>query len=168
MTDTIISTLDEPGGPARSAGGVRLTGRLGIVRERAGKVVGAWLVEGTELTAPDMTLASNTAAYTGELTASERKADGAAENTFTTDADLPLGDMLAGSWMIVTHPNGFTHGYEIARVEQRDGRRAIVLTDDHGLIIDGATTREAYYPRREMQGVNSFRIPVAATMVEAL
>lgn len=168
VTDTIISTLDEADAPARSAGGVTLAGRLGIVRERAGKVVGAWLLEGTRLTAADMVLSSEIAAYTGELSASARRADGAAEDVFITDADLPLGDMLAGSWMIVTHPNGFTHGYEIARVEQRDGRRVIVLKDDHGLVIDGATTREVYYPRREMQGANGFRIPVAATMVEAL
>jgi hypothetical protein len=35
----------------------------------------------------------------------------------------------------------------------------VVLSEDHGLRIEGARTREVFYPRREFEGLNTFRIP---------
>ena len=82
-----------------------------------------------------------------------------------TDAPLPPGEELHGAWMIVTHGNGYRHGYGIDRVERKDGKTWIHLLDDHGLRIEGDLTREAYFPRREIQGKNTFVIHGTA-MVE--
>ncbi len=68
--------------------------------------------------------------------------------------------------MIVTHGNGFTHGYPIERVEKRDGKTVIVLSMDHGLTIEGEQTQEVFYPQRKIEGVNSFVIPLAATVTK--
>ncbi len=65
--------------------------------------------------------------------------------------------------MIVTHGNGFTHGYPIDRVETVDGRTRIVLSMDHGLHVEGSSTREVHFPQRTIEGVNTFRIPLAAS-----
>ena len=78
-------------------------------------------------------------------------------DVLTTGAKLPQGDKLHGKWMIVTHGSGHTHGYEIDRV---DGE-SITLTHDHGLRIDGDTTKEVYFPRRTLSGKNTFTIPLA-------
>src|SRR5205814_5583738 len=67
-TDTVISTLDEPPYPERRLpGGIVMQGRLGVVRERAGKVVAAWLVDGTRLAKGDFTAKLATPRYEGEL-----------------------------------------------------------------------------------------------------
>ena len=60
--------------------------------------------------------------------------------------------------IIVTHGNGYTHGYEIDRVAHTDGKSVIILADDHGLRISGDVTEECYFPRRKITGVNRFVI----------
>lgn len=164
-TDTIIVTTDEEPFPERTAGDVTLAGRLGIVRRTDGAITGMWLFDGRELSAGGHSLALGAAAYTGTIEAAPRIADGAANDAFITDADLPPGDTLHGTWMIVTHGNGFRHGYEIDRVEQADGKTVIILTNDHGLRIEGSTTSEAFFPRRVIEGTNTFRIPTCASIV---
>ena len=99
---------------------------------------------------------------TGAISSATRTADGAEVDAFLTDADLPVGDDLSGVWIILTHGNGHAHGYEIDRIDEVDGQRRIVLTADHGLRIDGDATREVYYPRRTIEGPNTFRIPLAS------
>ncbi len=165
--DTIISTLDEPPYPQRvTADGVAFNGKLGILREVNGKTTGAWLFEGEKLTGGGWMVASEKGRYDGQIQAATRKADGAEYDAFVTDAELPADDVLHGVWMIVTHGNGFTHGYEIDRVEVRDGKTFVLLTDDHGLKIDGSVTEEVFFPQREIEGTNSFVIPLAVAMVK--
>ena len=60
--------------------------------------------------------------------------------------------------MVVTHADGHTHGYQIARVERRGGLSAIVLTDDHGLKVAERETEEMFFPRRRFAGANRFVI----------
>jgi hypothetical protein len=162
MVDTVISTMDEPPCQERAvSGGYRMRGRLGIVREKAGKPVAGWLFEGESLIAKGMLLKSQAARYEGIISAATRIADGASEDAFITNADLPSGDALAGKWMIVTHgSSGYTHGYQIKSVERREGKTIIILTDDHGLKIEGDETKEIYFPRRIFKGANRFRIPI--------
>jgi len=165
ITDTIISTLDEAPFVQRTASDVTIKGRLGIVRRIAGKVTAMWLYEGLELTAGETGVAADVSAYTGAIEAASRKADGDDRDAFITKAELPTGDELAGMWMILTHGNGLRHGYEIARVERQGADTLVTVADDHGLRIDGETTREAYFPGRTIEGSNTFRIPLFTSLL---
>jgi hypothetical protein len=159
--DTIISTLDDAPYPERVAGGVRLQGRLGIVRRQAGKVVAAWLLQGESLSGEGFGVTCQTAAYTGEIEGALRRADGQDVDGLLTSAALPAGDVLRGLWLIVTHPGGMTHGYEIVSVRPQEGKTLIVLKSDHGLQIAGDKTQEVFFPRRTFTGRNTFRLSTA-------
>ncbi|MGC9316524.1 MAG: heparinase II/III domain-containing protein [Armatimonadota bacterium] len=165
ITDTVISTLDEAPFSRRAAGDVTIRGRLGVVRRVDGEVSAMWLFQGRELTAGEDGIVTDADAYEGTITGATRKADGADHDAFITGADLPVGDELQGIWLIVTHGNGFRHGYEIDRIERREGETAIILTGDHGLRIDGRTAEEVYFPSRTIDGENTFEIPLCASMV---
>ncbi|MGM0494668.1 MAG: heparinase II/III domain-containing protein [Armatimonadota bacterium] len=161
--DTIISTLDEAPFPKRTIGDVTIRGRLGVVRRVDGEVAAMWLFEGRELTVAGEGISADAANLTGSIEGATRIADGAEYDALLTNADLPHGDELHGSWLIMTHGNGFRHGYEIDRVEEINKATAIILTDDHGLRIDGDTTEEVYFPQRTIEGTNEFTIPLRAT-----
>ena len=137
-------------------------GRLGVVREPTDGPGRAWLFDGEELVAGDVRLQVERGRYEGRIVGAMREADGDGQDAFIVEGDLPEGDSLNGVWMIVTHGNGLTHGYEIDRVEQHDEKTVIVLSDDHGLRIDGDTTKEAYFPQRDIKGENTFVVPLAA------
>lgn len=159
FTDTIVSTLDKaPHTERQLPDGVVVRGRLAIVRERGDRVMAAWLVDGTRVTKGSFGLTLKEPCFEGTIEATTRRADGAADDAFTTSTPLPVGNTLAGQWMIVTHGNGYTHGYEIDHVERRDGKSIIVLRDDHGLKISGEQTEEGYFPRRKISGANRFVI----------
>ena len=158
--DTIISTLDSSPYPERvTPNGVRLRGRLGLVREQGGKMAGAWLFDGESLAGTGWQVRADTSRYEGRIVAATRREDGAETDALVTPTDLPPGTVLRGAWMIVTHGNGCTHGYEIDQVQRRDGHTLIILTDDHGLRVVGETTTEVFRPQRRIDGVNTFVIP---------
>lgn len=163
--DTIIATLDEPPYPERRAGSVTLRGRLGVVRETGGRATALWLLEGIRLSRGEASVTSAPASYSGVITAATRKVDGAPADAFLTTAKLPPGNELHGRWLIVTHGNGLTHGYEIDRIETAAHETTIVLADDHGLRITPGKTTEVYFPHRGIAGKNTFVIPLAAARV---
>ena len=159
FTDTIISTLDDPPYTERRLpNGVVVRGRLMVLRERAGRAVAAWLVDGVRMAKGDFTLTLEAPRYEGAIESALRRTDGAAADAFVTSAALPVGDALAGRWMIVAHGDGRTHGYEISHIERREGRSVIVLRGDHGLSLSGGETEEHFFPRRKMRGTNRFVI----------
>lgn len=159
LVDTIVSTLDEPPYPERRLpGGIRIRGRLAVVRQRAGRVVAAWLIDGSLLSRNQFSLTCKTPRITGVIESATRRADGADADTFVTAAELPPGETLAGQWMILTHSGGHTHAYEISSVERRDGKSIVSLCDDHGLKIADGATEECYFPRRKFTGPNRFHI----------
>ena len=160
-TDTVTTTLGRPPYPERvTSTGIRMRGRLGVVRQAEGKPTTGWLFEGEELKSNDLTLTLPTARHEGRVLGATRRADGSDHDAFIVDADLPEGSALQGVWMIVTHGNGFTHGYEIDRVQTHEGRKLVILTHDHGLRISYDTTEEVYFTQREIEGTNSFMIPL--------
>jgi len=162
-TDTVLIALDGAAG-VRTAGSdvAVLDGRFGLISEVDGNVVAAYLVGGKELTKGSFSLTAQTAVYEGEIEAATRIEDGAETNAFITSAPRPPGMKLRGAWMLVTHGDGRTHGYQIEQVENRAGQTWIQLTDDHGLRINGDTTQEVYRPNRTFKGPNRFRIYATA------
>ncbi|MFP3904153.1 MAG: heparinase II/III family protein, partial [Armatimonadota bacterium] len=164
ITDTIISTLDEEPFTARTAGDAVLNGRLGIVRRVEGRVTAMWLFQGRELTCGDYRIATETSTYEGVIEEATRRADGDEYDAFITPADLPADTALHGAYIILTHPGGYTHGYQIDRVDEVDGKTRIILTDEHGLNIDGEKTEELFFPQRTFEGQNQFTIPIAASI----
>jgi hypothetical protein len=157
--DTIVSTHEAPPFSARRLpDGTIIRAHLGILRERAGKIVKAWLIDGTEVSRAAFTLKNDRPEYEGEITGATRKADGAKEDALLTNGELPDGKRFGGTWVVVFHGDGHTHGYEVDHIEKRGGGSAIVLTDDHGLRIDGVKTNELFFPRREFNGTNRFRL----------
>jgi hypothetical protein len=158
--DTVISTLDRPPYPRRSApGGIVFCGRLAVLRVRAGQVIAAALIEGESLEKGPFVLKCKSARYQGSLDAALRTAAGDNANAFLTGAALPAGDELAGRWMIVTHGDGHTHGYLIQGVQRDAARTKILLAGDPGLRISGQETEECFFPRRKFHGPNDFVIP---------
>ncbi|MCP4250479.1 MAG: hypothetical protein GY778_25835 [bacterium] len=144
---------------SRDSDGLTLHGRLGLVSETNGQPARAFLIGGTDLAKGALHLQAPVAAYEGTIEAATRRADGAPSDALLTSASLPTGSALSESWMIVTHGDGHTHGYEIDRVTtDPDGRRRIHLRHDHGLRISGRRTEECYFPRRTFEGTNRFRI----------
>jgi hypothetical protein len=167
-TDIIISTLDEAPYPERTtANGISLRGRLGILRQVNGKTTAGWLFDGEQLRYGEWSIEAPVARYTAQLQAVMRKAEGADEDAFVTEAHLPDDGTLDGFWMVVTHGDGkTTRGFEIQRIEHRNGRTLAILANDPGLQIEGDTTSEVYHPKRSFQGANSFVISCAAGLSE--
>jgi hypothetical protein len=143
--------------------GAAMDGRIGFISQSHGVTSIAHLIGGTRLAGRDFDLAAPVAAYEGEIEGAERRLEGAQSDSFVTTADLPDGRKLRGSWMVVTHPGGRTHGYCIERVEKRGGKTCIHLSDDHGLRITGARTQECYFPQRKFAGRNRFTIYTTAS-----
>ncbi len=164
--DTIISTADEAPYPVRAtASGLALRGKLGIVRQVAGQVTAAWLLDGASLTGPGFGLVAETAGFDGELTGSTRQADGQPRDALLTDTPLPSGDALRGQWLLLTLPNGMTQGHEISEVvAQADGQTAIVTAQDHGLRVTAGGVEETYFPLRKLEGRCRFHIAGLASV----
>ncbi|MEW6356680.1 MAG: heparinase II/III family protein [Planctomycetota bacterium] len=165
-TDTILVNPDVPDATCM-AGGVLLQGRIGFLACRGDKIAAACLVAGSRLKSGQLELTAQTPVLTGVIESAMRKVDGADADAFVTAADLPEGKDLHGSWMIVTHGNGYRHGYGIDRIEKRNGKTIIHLLDDHGLRMNGDETTEAYFPRRTIKGKNQFVINGVAIMKSA-
>ena len=164
--DTILVNPDSPDAVC-TAGGVTLAGRIGVLSRRGDDVQAADLIAGSRLASGPFELTAEKPAFTGVIESATRKADGAETDAFVTTAELPEGQELHGSWMIVTHGNGYRHGYGIDRIERRDGKTWIHLLDDHGLRISGDQTEEAYFPRRTIEGENQFVVHGVTTMKSA-
>lgn len=157
-----------------AAEGIHTNGRLGLVCRDA-ESTRAFLVGGTYLQMGDVRLSCEQGRYTGTIESSMRKQDGDKYNAFIVNADLPTGTALQGQWMIVTHgmegpiwadtrsereilQHEVTHGYEIDRVLKANEKTVVILTGDHGLSIEGNTTREVYSQWKVFTGPNRYTI----------
>ena|GEM_PF-2707117 len=163
-TDLIMLSLD-------SSSTIQVTdavcsGRLGVISQSQNGMVRGYLVGGSSLTWKGQELISQDGSYHGELIAALRIEDGDPADAFVTDVPLPEGDALGGSWMVVSFgSSGITNAYEIAKVERVKGQTLIYTTYDHGLSIEGGTSREIYFPRRVFSGDNQFVIYTEASVV---
>ncbi len=164
-TDLVFSTNDETPYLERvTETGVRLRGRLGVVRLQAGKVTELTLLQGQSFSGEDWRVHTTSEGFRGSLEGVTRRSEGAAEDALITSADLPAGSALAGQWLSVIYPTGHRQGHEIVEVRKRDGKTFIVLADDPALRITGNQIREVYFPGRELEGTCAFEIPLQFTL----
>jgi len=125
VTDYILSAHD--GSVTRRVAGMEFAGQWGFVRTRDGKTEAAYLVGGTLLAGNDFRLESAVAQYEGIIAEMDREMDD--HNCIYTDAQLPEGQMLTGSWLKVTNDGGQDACYEIKDIRSENGRTAIDLGD---------------------------------------
>ncbi|MFO7946620.1 MAG: hypothetical protein R6V19_07390, partial [Armatimonadota bacterium] len=160
-TDYIISrSVDETGTVELQLADGTLTcdGTVGFLRLRDGRVTAASLVGGTNLAYKDFALSSVYAGLTGAITGVEAdEASGA--YAFAVDQELPASENIAGHYVIVTHGDGSTHGYEVAGSARRGDMNLLQLADDPGFrISDGGDTEFLYFPHDAITGPNTYRI----------
>ena len=164
-----------------AVGGLRMSGRLGLVSNRTGQPLRACLIEGTALKADGVELKQNAADYSGAVSATERRWDGKGLNRIkvTSNPPLPPGDALRGTWMLVKlgpwtsakgedgqegggkRFSGATQAVEIDHVGTEDDGTWVFTRGDHGLDLHGNEVQEFYWPHRTFAGACSFIIPTA-------
>jgi hypothetical protein len=158
-TDILVSTADEPGAPARevAAWGVALRGRFAFARLRGGEPEWLSLVRGDSF-AVDGQEAAGARPYTGEIIATTRTEDGAAEDTLTASVPLPAGRSLAGRALLLDFGGLLTQSVIIDRVEADGGRARIVTRDDPGFTLQGGLSKLQHFPNWGIPGPCRFTI----------
>lgn len=152
-SDIVLSSLD-PAEPM-VVGDITMRAKHGLIRLVDGAVQSMYLVGGTLLKKGTAEL-TDAGPVTGVVTAVERRGAGADRDAFHTTTTVPTA--LAGRTVVVTHPDGKTHGYKIAAIE--DGGTAIRIDEmDPGFVVndDGSSALE-FYPFTSWTGETTFRI----------
>jgi hypothetical protein len=146
------STAREP----LMVGDMVLEGKMGFIRTEKGKVKAMYLVGGTSLKIGDTHLVSEGPAQ-GKIVKVLRKEAGDEYDAFLTDTKVPQG--MKGSYIIVSHPDGQTHGYEIKDIREEGIGSLVILTMDPGFALDSETTSSMkFFPFTQWRGEHIFRI----------
>lgn len=160
--DTLLIATDPAGSTVRH-GDHALQGRVGFIRERAGKIERMTLIGGTRLSSGGSQL-DGQGIVRGQVVGVLRKAKGAAVDGLVVEGPLPNADILKGRTVVVSDPEGFTQGHEVTGVADYEGKPVIVLVDDPAIEIDGeGMSRQSYFPSRTWPGGNRFEIATMAT-----
>ncbi len=133
-------------------------GTVGLLRLHQGRVTAASVVGGTTLSYNGFSVAVPYPAIAGTIVGME--VDEAANRyALVVDRELPASAAVTGRFVLVTHDDGTTHGYEIAGAEQRGEQHLLYLAEDPGFRLkpDG-TTEFVYFPHNTISGPNSFRL----------
>ena len=147
-----------PNGRRIAVGDALLDGRIGFVRERDGVVERMTLVGGSLLQKGNARLTGR-GIFRGAIREVLRKETGSDVNGLVVEGNVPDGDRITGSTVVVEDGAGFTLGIGLAEVVNRDGRTVLVLADDPGFEIDpDGTSRHVYFPRRTWVGENRYEI----------
>lgn len=156
IADLIFSNPHDPDQPV-IAGEAALYGRMGIIRLQNGEVAEMMLFGGERLEFGKTVLAGAAKAE-GNVLATMRKAAGDSIDALVTDVHVP--DEAAGHYVIVTHPDERTTGYQIKEVRHEQGSSVIVLAEqDPGFEIrDDGTSEQKFYPNMKWSGDHQFEI----------
>ncbi|MGH7997670.1 MAG: hypothetical protein ACREFX_15095, partial [Opitutaceae bacterium] len=65
---------------------------------------------------------------------------------------------LAGSPLLVIHPDGTTHGYTVTAVRKSGANLSLALPDDPGFVLRGNATEFLAFPANHIAGPNRVRI----------
>lgn len=152
-TDLVLSAL-EPGN--LSAGGVSMEGRLAHVGLIGDSVTEMTLIGGSTLTHGELSLTGE-GTTTGTVTQTLRAVVGDSTNGFVLDQ--AVDESVVGRTMVITHPNGKTHGYRITAVTSN----GVEIDGDPGFSIssDGSSRME-FVPFTEWTGEHTFVIDTVA------
>jgi len=123
--DRVFSAHD--GSVLRRAGGFEFAASWAMVRVRDGRPVYAFVAGGTRLAGMGLSIDLPSGEMNGAITDMDREMD--EHNCIATDAALPVGDALAGSWMRIANDGKQDACYEIHGVRREKGRTAIDLGD---------------------------------------
>lgn len=155
ITDIILSSLapDQP----LVIGDMILKGKMGMIRLKDGEVEELYLVGGTSLKKGDIEVTGE-GAISGSITEVQRQAEGASRDAFITET--PISTDIQGKTLVITHPDGKTHGYIVKEVKEEDGRTIIEIDDmDPGFTINRDGTSELkFYPFTKWTGETVFTI----------
>ncbi len=131
------------------------------------------LINGSRLSVGEELAEIENYKYSGTITSTVRKEDGASCNAFVTDVMIPVGDELKGRWMsvkfgsykVINPPSGavktqedMNELFQIDHVEQVGGQTYIVTVEDHCLKVGGAMAEEIMRPQRQFTGATTFTI----------
>lgn len=153
-----------------------LTGKIGVFTNINSSING-YLIKGSKLSYIDNELNIPNHVYTGIISETVRKADGAAYNALVTDAAIPEGDDLKGNWIslrfgtysVINPPSNITTQSDMNELFKIDGVRVvngktyILCNEDHQLSINGNVTTELLRPQRVFNGSTTFKIEKSTT-----
>ncbi|PAV31260.1 hypothetical protein CIL05_00990 [Virgibacillus profundi] len=155
-TDIILSSPHHPEEPL-IVDDITMTGKMGMIRLQDDELKDMYLIGGSLLEKGDEQLTGN-GTVEGTLTDVMRQANRDSYDAFVTDSYIP--EDTQGSHIVVTHPDGKTHGYEIKEII-RENEQTIIQIDgmDPGFSInsDGSSEME-FYPFKKWEGEHTFQI----------
>ncbi|WP_066190944.1 heparinase II/III domain-containing protein [Gracilibacillus timonensis] len=160
-TDIILSSPHHPEEPL-VVDDTTMTGKMGMIRLQNGEVTDMYLIGGSLLEKGTEQLTGNET-IKGTLTNVMRQAKQDSYDAFVTDTNIP--EDTRGSHMVITHPDGKTHGYEIKEI-MKENDQTIIQTNgmDPGFSIhsDGSSEMN-FYPFKTWDGEHTFQIETFST-----
>jgi len=127
-TDTIMYA---PPGRALASGGMRMDGRLGLIRRRGKAVERTALIGGQQLRNGPVEIKADVPAWNGSVTRLSAPAE--PQSRVWVDAALPTGDRLAGEWIAIGNDGEQNAFYQIESIK-RDGRGSVISLGDVSLV----------------------------------
>lgn len=151
VSDLVLSSAD-PDSPM-VVGDASLTGKLGLIRMAGGTVTKLVLIGGTALSSGGTEITDD-GPVTGLITGVLRRADGDGTDALITDVAVP--DSMIGKTLVITHPDGKTHGYPIKAIS---GQQVEIDGIDPGFTVnDDGSTELQFLPFTRWTGDTTFRI----------
>jgi hypothetical protein len=181
--DTYLVNLNNPRVAGASTGSTTitttdgqftLTGRIGLRVDQPTGDGRLWTVAAGEFKTGGHNLSPTGPSYAGNIVGVTRKASGAANDAFVTNATLPIGTTLKGRQLSLTFgtyqivgsssaQKNISEMFQIDHVEQANGQTQIVLAADPQLTISGNTTTELMAPQRTFTGQDMFEILLSSS-----
>lgn len=154
--DILISNSRHPEIPL-VVGDITMVGEIGFIRLTNGVVTEMKLVGGTHLQMGGQVL-SGTGTIQGAIVDVWRRADGNSYDAIVTDIAVPAE--MTGKYVVIEHPDGSTHGFEIGDILHESGRTLLVLAEhDPGFTInDDGTSQQTAFPGKHWDGPHFFTI----------
>lgn len=159
-TDILLSNPHHPNVPV-VVGDIEMVGEMGMIRLIDGQVSDMALTGGTLLRKGGRSLQGD-GVISGTVTDTLRVANGDAYDALVTDAQV--SDAAIGRYVIVSHPDGSTTGYQIGSIVREPGRTILVLAEyDPGSELAGdGSSRQTFYPHKSWTGPHTFAIKTAS------